>query len=424
MKVKLTDINILSNRQRQSFDEEYINQLAESMRLVGLIHPIVVDEQGLVAGECRIRAARSLGWTDIDATLRSDLEPWEREVIELEENLRRQDLTYVEDVKAKKRLHERLQEKLGATNPLGGRKGGWRVADTAQHLGISVGTISQDIQLATAVEKNPKFGEFKTKTAASNALKRQQELNIHLIMSALEKQKRDGKDIEKIIPVKDQKIVSKSHGQINLIHADAVDHIKTLDDLSINCLITDPPWGVAFDERFGSDQKDALPLMKEVLGLLEPKLTIGALCWMFCATRHLMTGQLYRLILDSGFRIYPQILIWCKPTIAHASHPYNEIKGDYEPVMVFSKGQGRSFVEPIFALQEFKVEKPQLHPAQKPVALIEKLINISTTEYDLVLDPFCGSGCTLKAAHNCGRDSLGIEKDDEWYKIAKTDLGV
>lgn len=419
MKMQLTDIVILPNRQRQSFDDKYINQLAESIRLVGLIHPIVVDEHGLVAGECRIRAVRLLGWTEIDVTTRAELSVWEREVIELEENLRRQDLTYTEDIQAKKRLHKQLQEKFGATHPLGGRKGGWRVLDTAQHLGISVGAISQDIQLADAIEKNPKLGKLKSKSAAVNMLKRQQTLNMHLIMSVLEKQKRGG-----VIKQKGTKIKDEKKGVITLVHADALEYIKTLPDLSINCLITDPPWGVCFDSEFGLDEKEGLPLMTDVLNLLHNKLTIGSLCWMFCATKHLITGAIWNILLNSGYRVYPQLVLWCKPTIAHASRPYREIKGDYEPIIVFSKGEARDFAEPIFSLQEFTLEKPKLHPAQKPVVLLEKLIDISTNEYDIIIDPFCGSGRTLKAARNCGRDSIGIEKENEFYKIAKIDLGL
>lgn len=419
MKIPLNDITILPNRQRPFFDEDYINQLAESIRLAGLIHPIVVDEQGLVAGECRIRAVRLLGWTEIEATLRSDLTPWEREFIELEENIRRQDLPYGADVLGKERIHKLLQEEHGATHPLGGRKGGWKVLDTAHHLGISVGATSQDLQLAVAIKKNPELGRLKSKIAAVNALKRQQTLNMHLIMSALEKKKRGG-----VVRTRGTKIKDEKKGAITLVQADARDYLKTSPDTSLGCLVTDPPWGVLFDSEYGLDEKEGIPLMEDVLKLLYPKLTIGSLCWMFCATRHLITGAIWHILLDSGYRVYPQLVLWCKPTIAHASHPYREIKGDYEPIILFSKGEGRDFIEPIFSLQEYVVEKPRLHKAQKPVALLEKLINISTNEYDTIIDPFCGSGRTLKAAQNCGRESIGIEIDEETYKIAKIDLGL
>ncbi|MBE6690029.1 MAG: site-specific DNA-methyltransferase [Ruminococcaceae bacterium] len=58
-----------------------------------------------------------------------------------------------------------------------------------------------------------------------------------------------------------------------------------------------------------------------------------------------------------------------------------------------------------------------LHPTQKPVALMEYLIGISTIEGQTVLDPFCGCGTTLVAAKNLGRNYIGIEKEREYYDI-------
>ncbi len=54
------------------------------------------------------------------------------------------------------------------------------------------------------------------------------------------------------------------------------------------------------------------------------------------------------------------------------------------------------------------------HPAQKPVALIERIIRAASNEGDLVLDPFLGSGTTALAATRCSRTVLGIERDDEF----------
>jgi site-specific DNA-methyltransferase (adenine-specific) len=54
------------------------------------------------------------------------------------------------------------------------------------------------------------------------------------------------------------------------------------------------------------------------------------------------------------------------------------------------------------------------HPAQKPIALIERVIRASSNEGDLVLDPFMGCGTTAVAATRCSRTILGIERDDEF----------
>jgi site-specific DNA-methyltransferase (adenine-specific) len=61
----------------------------------------------------------------------------------------------------------------------------------------------------------------------------------------------------------------------------------------------------------------------------------------------------------------------------------------------------------------------KVHPTQKPVKLIERLIEIFTDEGDVVIDPVAGSGSTLIAAENLGRKAYGFEIDRKIYKEAK-----
>ena len=61
----------------------------------------------------------------------------------------------------------------------------------------------------------------------------------------------------------------------------------------------------------------------------------------------------------------------------------------------------------------------KIHPTQKPVALMEYLIKTYTNEGEIVLDFTMGSVTTGVACKNLGRDFLGIELDEEYFKIAK-----
>jgi len=64
-------------------------------------------------------------------------------------------------------------------------------------------------------------------------------------------------------------------------------------------------------------------------------------------------------------------------------------------------------------------DEPKIHPTQKPVRLLEKLITIFTDEGDVVIDPVAGSGSTLIAAMNTKRDAYGFEIKKEFYDKAK-----
>ena len=65
---------------------------------------------------------------------------------------------------------------------------------------------------------------------------------------------------------------------------------------------------------------------------------------------------------------------------------------------------------------------PKIHPAQKPVGVLEQLIKIFTDEGDVVIDPCCGSGSTLRAAHNLNRNSFGFEIDRTFYERATNEM--
>lgn len=68
---------------------------------------------------------------------------------------------------------------------------------------------------------------------------------------------------------------------------------------------------------------------------------------------------------------------------------------------------------------EFKRDLPNIHPTQKPVALLEYLIKTYTNENDTILDNCMGSGSTGVACVNTGRNFIGIELDEKYFNIAK-----
>ena len=71
----------------------------------------------------------------------------------------------------------------------------------------------------------------------------------------------------------------------------------------------------------------------------------------------------------------------------------------------------------IFNCIEFERDTttPKVHPTQKPVQLLKKLIDLFTDENDVVIDPCCGSGTTLLASQELGRKSYGFEVDRKFF---------
>ena len=85
---------------------------------------------------------------------------------------------------------------------------------------------------------------------------------------------------------------------------------------------------------------------------------------------------------------------------------------DYNPNVIYPTNV-------LFFNRDSKKGKPSLHPTQKPVALLEYLIKTYTNENELVLDNTMGSGSTGVACFNTNRNFIGIEKDKDYFNIAK-----
>ena len=88
--------------------------------------------------------------------------------------------------------------------------------------------------------------------------------------------------------------------------------------------------------------------------------------------------------------------------------------------IVFGKKKGATFNEHCKgAVFRFPNGSSKIHPTEKPLKLIKYLMQASSNEGDWVLDPFLGSGTTAVAAHELGRNCVGIELQEEYYLAAK-----
>lgn len=123
-----------------------------------------------------------------------------------------------------------------------------------------------------------------------------------------------------------------------------------------------------------------------------------------------------------GFKhAYP--LIFCKNYSAQVLKANMKIVGATEYAVVLYRDKLPKFNnngKMIFNWMEWKrdsrKEIPKIHPTQKPVCVLKRLIEIFTDEGDVVIDPVAGSGSTLRAAYDIGRNAYGFETNTKFYK--------
>ena len=97
----------------------------------------------------------------------------------------------------------------------------------------------------------------------------------------------------------------------------------------------------------------------------------------------------------------------------------NEFKKKF--ASTFNLWEGKKYKSNIL---KYKKDYDGHHPTQKPVLLLEDLIKTFSNENDLVVDLTMGSGSTGVACKNTNRDFIGIEMNDEYYKIACKRVGL
>lgn len=164
MKIKINEIQI---PERFRVDYGDLHELAESIKRFGLIQPIVVTKVDgnftLVAGARRLLSSTQIGLEEIEVVLFESLDVISRREIELEENIRRKQFTWQEELRAT----EELVEIRKAKTP----RGLWGVEaqvgkEVAETLHVSEAMVSQDTQLAKALVKYPELAQEESKTKA------------------------------------------------------------------------------------------------------------------------------------------------------------------------------------------------------------------------------------------------------------------
>lgn len=157
---------------------------------------------------------------------------------------------------------------------------------------------------------------------------------------------------------------------------------------------------------------------KEINAFLDqiPRLMIKMNAFIFCAEAQLSAYIAWAE--RHGYKF--AILLWEKPLNIISKKRFSQnmefIIRIYEQGTALNNLEDNELYNRVF---HSRVVTKKEHPTQKPTEIFERIIKLTTKEGDAVLDPFLGSGTTAVAAKRLGRVCVGIEKNVEFYEIAK-----
>lgn len=236
-----------------------------------------------------------------------------------------------------------------------------------------------------------------------------------------------------------------------LINSDVFDGLNTIPDGSIDLVFVDPPYNIGKNFNTTKDRW---------------KTDVDYLNWSYswidlCINKLKNSGSLY-IMTSTQFMPYYDIYIRQKLTILSRIVWYYDSSGVqakkyfgslYEPILFCVKDEKKYFFnndeirveaktgakrklidyrKPVpaqynstkvpgnvweFSRVRYRMEEYENHPAQKPVALLERIIKASSNKGDIVLDPFSGTFTTSFVCEKLGRKSIGIEIDKVYYQI-------
>ena len=407
--------------ERARSDYGDVEALSKSINKYGLLHPVVIDGDNntLIAGGRRLTAMILLGWQDIPILFIKDLSKLEKNEVELEENIQRKDLTWQETVRLKEKLHELKVSLYGED---------WTVEDTAKSLGESERNTQRDLALAKDLNKFPELEKESDKRIARTNARRKNEIETRRVTT----QNRE----ESV----DEELCDGLH------HGDCRQFLKDIKTNSIDLILCDPPFGIEFDDKdrnkaysttYGDFQDSAnavIELLVSIMGDLYRVMKPGGHMYLFYGTQHyaLVTQAIDRRFYEydektkKGKKFYSNIpLLWIKSSQQNMS-PYTRFSCNYESFIFCWKPGApiHELTKPHNATFHYEPNKKgdRHHPAQKPHELYSDLISLSSHEGELVLDPFMGSGISLKTALEMNRRIIGIEQHDEWFELAKWNI--
>jgi ParB/RepB/Spo0J family partition protein len=406
MEVQTIPINQITVKDRARVEMGEMFELEDSIRKYGIIQPITVDTHlTLVAGHRRLQACKSIGLESIPCVVRDDAAKRTKLELELDENVRRKDLTWPERARLEKKIWDLNAEEKGKE---------WTLREQKKLQGASsIGRLSMRLQLAEALDVMPDLEDLGEDEAYKE----------------LKKYEAEQGRAELRAKTKTNMAMAPQWAEDHYVIGDAINgmaHFLKKQPHSrgeaFHFAEVDPPYGVELHRRKSRNSNNSA--MEEYLEWEDfPKLfTLTAQLVHECVGPHAFAVFWYGMsrhqeVLDIlrgvGWYVSDIPAIWHKGDVGQTASPDTSFGSCYEPFFVARKGQprlarpGRGNVFTYPSLQK------KSHPTEKPIWLLEEILKVFCEPGSKVLIPFLGSGVTLRAAYKLGHTGMGFDLSDQ-----------
>jgi ParB/RepB/Spo0J family partition protein len=417
MKVIPVQSIIFGERFRKDYGD--LKQLVLSFKEEGIIQPLAVKDMGdgnytLLAGGRRFTAALMAELPSVPCRIYgTDLNDLQMRSIELMENHIRKDLDWVEAAKLREAIHNLQVEIHGEKVSTAPDAPGHSLRDTANMLGLSVGQASDDLKLAKALTMFPQLAEAKNKSDAHKKLNQLQE---GLIREELAK---------RLASKVANTPMDKIHASLcqRYIVGDFFETVKKIPDRSIDFCEVDPPYSIdltSIKDNYDSNFKEGdynevqaveyIQFMDKVIKECYRVMVENSWMVLWFAPQPWLE-DMYQLLVKNGFATTRLNGIWYKGQTGQCLQPDMYMASCYENFFYARKGnpsiirQGRANV---FHYRGVPTSVKS-HPTERPIEMIQDVIQTFCWENSRILVPFAGSGNTLLAAENLGMTAIGCD---------------
>lgn len=379
--------------------KDELKQLASDIKQKGLQEPIVLYEDKILDGRNRYEACKLVDIIPQYKHYDQEIDP----------------LDYVISINIKRR-HLDAGQKAAIASEIANMRSGERTdlepKTNSSEVKISIETAAKMLNVGTTAVKQFKQLKEKNPEKATQVKEGKTKLN-----AAVKETKKEDQIKQRTEAVKDLPKDS------NLHLGDCVKILGTLPENYVDCVVMDPPYLIdytdtresynpTFNDSSDNKEKKLDEWFKAIKRVIKPNAHI------YCFYGMDEDNTFYKM-LKKYFNPQLQPIIWVKNNHTMAMQGFEKVYASmYEPIYFCSNGERMLNDRVSRNVLNYAIPTNKVHKTQKPVELLSYLINNSTIQGEIVLDPFMGSGSTCIAAKQCGRKYIGIEIESDIYNIA------